>query len=118
MSESVPGLYHIPGRAAAATLLRGLWVRPCVPVVCQPECSVSNKSQVELQVELYDQEYLTRRLRLKDTELELLHTGTPDGEEVGPLERGFTSATSPGPLSLRGLRLGGMVGSWVPRRRA
>ncbi len=64
------------------------------------------------------QEYLTRRLRLKDTELELLHTGTPDGEEVGPLERGFTSATSPGPLSLRGLRLGGMVGSWVPRRRA
>ncbi len=40
------------------------------------------------------QEYLTR-LRLKDTELELLHTGTPDGEEVGPLdsesERGFTT---------------------------
>ena len=39
--------------------------------------------------QLYDQEYLTR-LRLKDTEL--LHT--PDGQ-VGPLERGFTSATSP-----------------------
>ncbi len=37
------------------------------------------------------QEHLTRlRVRLKDTEL--LHT--PDGE-VGPLERGFTSATSP-----------------------
>jgi hypothetical protein len=84
LSESVPGLYHIPGRAAAATLLRGLWVRPCVPVVCQPECSVSNKSQVELQVELYDQEYLTRRLRLTDTEP--LHT--PDGEVVlvGPFK--------------------------------
>jgi hypothetical protein len=35
------------------------------------------------------QEYLTR-LRSKDTEL--VHT--PDGQ-VGPLERGFTSATSP-----------------------
>jgi hypothetical protein len=35
------------------------------------------------------QEYLTR-LRLKDTEL----LQTPDGQ-VGPLERGFTSATSP-----------------------
>ena len=38
------------------------------------------------------QEYLNR-LRSKDAEL--LHT--PDGE-VGPLERGFTSATNPGDL--------------------